>query len=420
MVERRERRTAKRAAAMALAAAALAAAAPAAAQGSVRAWGMGGAHTAAARGLDAVEWNCANLAAGGGAELGLASAAVDLANNSFTLDRYNEVTGATLDEADKERLLGDVPADGLRLAADLRASLLGLRLGGLALTVSALGGGGGTLDRDFLDLALMGNEPGQALAFDRTRGEAWAVGAVTLSAARPLWSAGGAALAAGVNLRWLRGIREAHVEAAGGSLRTDLAGVSGEAEAVWLTAEGGRGWAGDAGLMLQAPGGWTFGLAADNLAGGVTWDRGVERHVWSARADTLSLADDDLEARIADSDTSYAAGPYRTHLPRRLRLGASREAGPLLLAVDVARDLETRPATPGLTTVSAGLQWSLLSWLQPRVGASLGDPATRGGAVGLGLRLGPWRLDLAARSRGALWGADARGLALAAGSRLEF
>ena len=46
------------------------------AQGGVRAWGLGGALTAAARGLEAVQYNPANLALDRGTSLGLASAAV--------------------------------------------------------------------------------------------------------------------------------------------------------------------------------------------------------------------------------------------------------------------------------------------------------------------------------------------------------
>ncbi len=82
------------------------------AQGSIRAWGMGGALTASSRGLDAVEFNPANLALTQGTNVGLAGVALDVNNNALSLDRYNEITGSYLNESDKEQLLDDIPDSG--------------------------------------------------------------------------------------------------------------------------------------------------------------------------------------------------------------------------------------------------------------------------------------------------------------------
>ena len=418
----RHRRPLHPATAVLLAAALLALAGAAAAQGSVRALAMGGAGTAAARGIEAVAWNPANLALArpAGFQVGLFSAAADFSNNSFSLKRYNEYTGATLSNTDKEILLGDIPDGGFSLNATASASALGVASGPFAISFQGRAGGSGTLDKDFFDLVLMGNEIDQDFRFDDTDGEAYAVGSVTLSAARPVLTSRTYRLSAGVNLRYLRGIYDFSDVTATGGLVTSLSGAEGSAEAGYRTATGGAGYAVDLGLALQAPRGWTFGLAVDNGLSSVTWDRGTERHVWSAAGDSLTATTDDFDAVTTDSDTSYAIGAYDTSLPRRLRLGASNRLGPVSFAVDLARDLGERAGDVGGTEIAAGVAWPALGWLEPRAGVALGGAGGERAAIGLGLKLGPWRWDIAVANRGRLWPDDTRGLAVATGSRLDF
>lgn len=391
------------------------------AQGSARAWGMGGAATATARGLDAVDWNPANLAlARPGFSLGLASLAADLHNNAFTLSRYNEISGATLTTADKQRLLQDIPAGGFAVQAEMRAAAGGLGVGNAALTFAVLGGGTGRMAKDFFDLVLMGNPIDRAFTFDGTGGEGYAIGAATLSAGVPLSTGFRTRLCAGANLRYLRGLYEFHFEEATGGLVTTMDGIAGDARASYVTASGGVGWAVDLGLTLQAPRGWTLGLACDNVRSAMDWNGDPQRRTWTARADSLNASREDLDALVAGSDTNVAVAPYRTTLPRRLRLGASNTYGPLLVALDVAQGLENRAGTTTRTEFRTGLEWGPCSWLLPRVGAALGGGAGRGASAGLGLRVGPWRLDVAAVNRGRFWPRDTKGLGIAAQTRLEF
>ena len=184
---------------------------PARAQSPVRAWGMGGAGGAVARGLEAVTYNPANLAFSNGSSVGLAGAAVAVQNNALSLDRYNEITGAHLDEAAKAQLMSDIPEDGFSLDADVRASALGFQFGSFALTAGAIGTGYGNLDKDYFDVVLYGNPVGQTVDFSNTWGEGSAMGAATASFGTKLFSLGGASLGAGVNVRYLHGLDEMHV-----------------------------------------------------------------------------------------------------------------------------------------------------------------------------------------------------------------
>ncbi len=394
---------------------------PALGQGQVRAMGLSGAFTAASRGLDAVDWNPANLALGTaeGLSIGLASVAVDMNNNAFSLARYNEVSGAVLTDADKQRLLDDIPDEGFILDANVRASALGVQAGPFAVTVQGIAGGSGILDKDFFDLILMGNEIGQSFTFENTDGEAYAVGAATLSWATPVVTRRAYRLSAGVNARYLYGLYDFTVEEASGGITADMDGVRGEANASVLTSRGGSGYAVDAGLALQLPRGWTVGLAVSNVSSRLTWDKDVERRVWSARGDSITMSSDDIDAHITESDTTYAAAAYARDLPSVVRLGASTDWGPLLVACDVWRGMEKRAGVSDKLALDVGLEWRLLSWLQPRVGLGFGGEVRRS-AAGLGLKLGPVRWDIAAANRGQLVPEDTKGLAFASGLALDF
>jgi len=383
--------------------------------------GLSGAYTGACRGLDAVDWNPANLAldASGGFSLGIASVSVDLSNNAFSLARYNEISGAVLTEADKREILSEIPGEGFILDANARASALGLRAGPLALTFQGIAGGTGTLDRDFFDLILLGNEIGQSFSFEDTDGEAYAVGAATLSFGTPVITRRAFRLSAGVNARYLHGIYDITVEEADGGITADMDGVRGEASAAMLTSQGGRGYAVDAGLALQLPRGWTLGLAVSNVSSRLTWDREVERRVWSARGDSITATTDDIDAHITESDTTYAAPAYARSLPAVVRLGACNAFGPFLVACDVSRGIEKRAGVSDKLAVDVGVEWRLLSWLQPRCGVGFGGEVRRA-AAGLGLNLGAVRWDLAAANRGQFVPGDSKGLALASGLALDF
>jgi len=389
------------------------------AQSLARSWAMGGAGAACSRGMAAVAANPANLAFSRGVTLNLAGAAVDLHNNAFSLARYNEFSGATLDDADKQRLLADIPAEGFALDGEVQASALGLQIGHFALSSRAFAAGRGNLDKDFFDLVLFGNEVGETVSFDDTWGEGHAVGAATLSFGQPIASGGFGRLALGVNASYLRGLYEVHVEEAGGQVTTAFDEISGDASATAVTSDGGTGYALDLGLSLLTPGGWSFGVAMDNVTSSLTWDGTPERHVFSVTAADLNAGQDDFDTAVVDSDTSFAVASYTTTLPSRLRAGAAHDSGRLLLAADVVQG--TRDGAGASTTprFSFGLEWRPFGLLTPRAGFALGGAAGNAISGGLGLNLTVLRLDLAVMSRGGFNPNDTRGLGFAVGMQLR-
>ncbi len=390
------------------------------AQGSVRSWGMGGTGTATARGLDAVSYNPANLAFSEGFNLGLATAAVDIHNNSISLDRYNEITGAHLDTADKEQLLGDIPDGGFKLDADVRASVFGLQSGSFALTFNALGAGSGNLDKDYFDLVLFGNQLGETVDFSNTYGEGYAMGSAALSYGGVLRTGERSRLSYGLSAKYLQGAYEMHVEDAYGSLHTGLEEITGQAYVSTISSEGGHGYGLDLGLALQAPNGWTLGLAMENLYTKVTWDQNVEAREFRVDASDINALNDDLDNAVVDSDTTYAADSYSTTLPRQMRLGAANRFGAFDVAFDYVQGFENRGVASTTPRFHLGTEWWLTGIVQPRFGMSVGGIAGTGVSAGLGVRLGFWRIDMAAVSRGGLNPNQTKGVGFAMGTSLEF
>ncbi|MCP4572695.1 MAG: conjugal transfer protein TraF [bacterium] len=389
--------------------------------GDARSLAMGGACTASARGLDAATANPAFLAHTEGMSIGLAGGTVDLQNNSFTLARYNELSGKTLTEADKAEIMADIPVEGFGVDARADFGGVGMTQGSFAMTTSAVGAGDGRLDKDFFDLVLFGNVPGETVDFSSTDGEAFGVARASLSYGVPVGEFAGGELSVGATGSYLYGIYEVHVEEAYGRITTSMTEIEGEAFAAAITAEGGAGYGLDLGVGWRSPGGaWSLGLALDNAFATIAWDGNVERREYRIDATDLNAQTDDFDQVVVDSDTTYAVPGYSTDLPRRVRLGAAWDLPGLTLAADYVQGLENRAGTSTVPRIDLGAEWRPVGALSPRVGASLGGGLDPGLAAGLGIKVAFFQLDLAVMQRGGLGEANGKGLGAGASTRLVF
>lgn len=389
--------------------------------GDARSLAMGGACTAAARGLDAATANPAFLAHSEGLHIGLAGGTVDMQNNSLTLARYNELSGKTLTEADKAEIMDEIPLEGFGVNAQADFGGIGMSSGNFAMTTSAVGAGDGRLDKDFFDLVLFGNVPGETVDFSSTDGEAFGLARASLSYGVPVGVLAGGELSVGATGSYLYGIYEVHVEEAYGHITTSMTEITGEAYAAAITAEGGEGYGLDLGVGWQsAGGGLSLGLALDNAFATINWDGTVERSEYRLDAADLNAQTDDFDQVVVDSDTTYAVAGYSTDLPRAVRLGAAWDVADFTLAADWVQGLEDRAGTSTDPRFNLGAEWRPVGALAPRVGASLGGGLDPGLAAGLGVKLAFFQLDLAVMQRGGLGETNGKGLGAGASTRLVF
>ncbi len=185
------------------------------------------------------------------------------------------------------------------------------------------------------------------------------------------------------------------------------------------SARGGSGYGLDLGVAGQK-GGWQRGASLDNVVGSIQWDTGTQQRQMLLTAAAVSLTNGDLSKAVSNADTTFATDGYTTTLPRQARLGAARQVGSFLVAADYVQGFTAQGLASNHPLVSTGVEWRPVSFCQPRVGFSSGGERGNSVSAGLGLKLGPWRIDAAAVSRTGLAPGDNKGLAVAFGSQLEF
>jgi len=386
-----------------------------------RSQGLCNASTASSRGLESIAWNPANLVidTGSGFEVILPSLAIDAGNNSFSLNRYNEISGAVLTNADKLEILSDIPDGGLSMDLNANAVLLGLRKGNMALTFQGAGSGYGTIDKDVVDLVLMGNEINQEFRFEDTDAQGHGIAKATFSYAKPLITNKVYRLSAGINTHYLHGIYGFDIASADGSIITEVSGINGSASAEYMTAKGGSGYAVDLGLCLQAPRGWTFGLAVQNVAGSMNWDTDIERHLWSATADSITILSDDISDNVTTTETETVGQAWSENPAGIVRAGCSKMFGQFLCSADVSKYLVKRSGQQNTPELSLGCELGS-RFIQPRLGVAVGGPASQRAAAGLGLNVGSAHLDVAVATAGGFANQDSQGLAIASSMIVRF
>jgi len=399
----------------------VAAAAPAAlAQAEVRAMGVGGAWTAMSRGLESVTYNPANLQLGREHFLFLGvDAAFGLQTNSFALDMYNSYSGEFITTQDKLDILAEIPDEGMVLDFGTQTSLFGAAVGPFALSLQAIANMKGTIDKDLFNLVMLGNDLDQTFVFDDTDAAGSALAAATISYALPLYTSLDYRVVGGVNYRYLMGFANFEVEDAVGNLSTYMHGFEGSASGSAVTAEGGSGHAIDFGVSVQAPRGWTFGMALSNMSSNITWDEETERHEFTVAFDSLSSATEDIDEAVADNDTTYAIGSYDTKLPKVLRIGASNVWRDFTYGIDLEMGLDDEPGSAKKTALNMGCEWQAFGWLRPRLGMGFGGRYSGHSSIGLGIYLGPLHIDWAVANRGRIMPGDTKGLATGLGVSLR-
>ena len=173
---------------------------------SARSVAMGGAYIGLAHGYDAAKYNPANLGfieyRTTGVEL--AGVGTSISNNSFTLDDYNNYTGAYLTSKDKADILGKIPSEGLKLAIDAEATALGFSTGPWALTTTGTASAAINLNKTIVDLILNGNAVADTLSIQGSYSDAVGYASVAFSYGREVGRWGSKRLSVGATARYLR------------------------------------------------------------------------------------------------------------------------------------------------------------------------------------------------------------------------
>jgi hypothetical protein len=388
---------------------------------SARSLGMAGSYILESSNCEAATANPANLALPGNKHftLKLVSVSGRVANNAFSLADYNKYNGAYLTERDKQDILAKIPGTGLDIDFKGGASALSFSAGSVALTTEVIGGGKGTLPKDPIELALMGNKIGQPVSADGSGGQGWSAVVVGISYGRKIMAAQGWDIAAGVSIKYLQGLAYFSAEGLSAQAVTLTTGFSGSGGMTTVQSLGGRGYAFDLGFTAQGEHA-QYGLVFKNLLASLKWDRELEKTVYTFHFDNITVENSGEDSLWTSEDHKVAISSLQSRPPLEIQLGASRRFGSLLTAASVTQGFEKSAFVSKNPRFACGVEYQPIGLLALRSGIAVGGNDNLSAGFGLGLGLGPLHLDLAYASASRLvpWGG--KGGQFAVSTILEF
>ena len=390
-------------------------------QSSARSVAMGGAYTALARGTDAGKFNPANLGLTDYREFGVevVGLGVNISNNSFTLSDYNKYTGAILTDEDKAYILDQIPMEGLRLNADARAGALSVAYGPYAFNITGVAVADVNMSKDIFELVFNGNIFADTISVDGSYSDMYSYAAAGFSYGMPVYESGTRQLAVGATFKYIRGIAVEEVVELEGLAATYAAGFAGEGRVIARTATGGRGYALDIGAVLQINDNYTVGARLENLLGSISWNSETEEHGYIFSFDTMTV-DNMSDDYVVSDDYTRNIGSFSTRLPATLTVGFARTTGSLIWAVDWQQGLGRKPGISTTPLISAGIEYSLLSFLPLRTGFTTGGDRNTTLSFGTGFKSNPIYLDLAIVTGTSISGYSSKGLNFAISTGLHF
>jgi hypothetical protein len=363
-------------------------------------------------------------------------------NDNFT-DANRLIT-----EADKDKILKDIPGAGLRINMDFDPRFaLGLPLnGGVAFPISAWGlssavtvglntGFEAEIPKDMIELMLKGNDFNKPYDIADWDGAGWGVFSLNLAAAKP----------------WMPGQLKPYLDefTAGGTFKV-LGGAYGETQrsgGTLLVEPQGADL--DFNMITRAAGGYGFGL--DLGVAGVTKDRKLtfsagllnflDYMSWgiSPKQDSVFATANDMKVTSifdgegiedaldnedvdGDGDADFHKElddkAFSRSLPAMLRLGAAYQLQPKLTLVgNYDQAFSSGFGVEATPRLALGAEYRLVDWFPTRFGLTLGG---RSSGSSLGFAFGPFNLghaqfevlDLALVNRGGMLPGASKGTAI--------
>jgi hypothetical protein len=388
---------------------------------SARSLAMGGAYTSLARGVDAARYNPANLGFASHQQRGVEfiGIGVNISNNAFSLNDYNNYTGAVLSTEDKAEILGKIPEDGLNLAADVEATALAVSYGQFVFQSSGVGEADVNLNKDILELVLEGNTVGQQVEMTGSYSDAVGYVSFGLSYGQPVYTSGTRQLSVGGTVKYLRGLGVEQIVELEGAANTLVTGFTGQGRIIARTAEGGSGYAVDLGAALRLDDSYTAGVRVSNFLSSISWSNNTEEHGYLFEFDTMTV-DNMGDDFVVSDDYSIDIDNFSTSLPSSMNVGFAKTSGQFLWAVDWQQGFRRGAGASTKPRLSVGGEYWLISQLPLRAGVATGGNRYTGFSMGTGFYSAGFHLDLAVVTGTSVTVYSAKGLHFAVSTGLQF
>ncbi|MGH1365399.1 MAG: hypothetical protein ACRBF0_17690 [Calditrichia bacterium] len=402
-----------------------------------RAAGMAFSTAASARGLSSVGVNPAalGLKTPYNYELNLFSGIGGFNNNSFTKDQYDRyfTTGDELFDADIEDILNSIDEEGVRADVDGRATALAIYAGNISLSFFAQGTGYLNIPKAAFELPLQGNSgTGRVYDFDNADGNGWIGFGMKMGGGLPLpvenvsWLD---EMALGLNLTLFSAEEYGGIEKGTGRLEDyDLTNnqpfINVDAELNTRESAGGRGLGVDAGFIMVVSKKLTFGVALNNAFSQVSWTERNEKRIFILSADSLSLPNRVSDSLVTQTDSTFLIDDFDTNLPRVLDVALGFQPNEKVnLSVEYEQGFDKNMGGTKKPRLGIGVEVCPIKQVPLRAGLSMGGKTGTSLALGLGLDLKYWILDVAFLNHAGsvlIPSKESKGITLAATTRFRF
>jgi len=389
---------------------------------SARAVAMGGAHMGLAKGVYAPLYNPGNIGINDFRQTGLelAGAGIEIRNNSFTLDDYNQYTGAFLSDEDKSAILGKIPSEGFRVSAIAEAGAVTLSLGSFVFSFNGCAATETDINKDVLSVLFDGNELNQSVNLNGNYSEAIAYASAGISYGRSIYKSGTRQIGLGATVKYIRGIAYEKITEIKGDVITLETGFEGEGTMIAQTATGGNGFGIDIGATLKFNDNYAAGITFENLLSNIGWSNDTQEHYYNFHFDTLTLDNMDDDSIVVSDDYSEDIVGFSSKLPAIMKIGVANTSGKLIWAVDWIQGFKPAAGSSSKPRISAGVEYRLINLLPLRCGYSLGGGRSSALSGGFGIDLGLYYLDIAVANHSLFRMSSTKGMHVAVSTGLLF
>ena len=401
-----------------------------------RAAGMGFSNSADTRGLEQVGGNPATLALPHSAnfEFNLFSGSASFSNNGLSKEVYDRyfTTGNTLSKADKDFIISQIPEDGLSGNFSAKVNTFAVFMPKFSLSISGVGNGYFNIPREVAEIGLYGTaEPGRRYDFSNADGAGWGGVALATGLALPakfLQFGLFDYAAVGLTARYIIAMQYAEIVDANGyfqgpdfhNLNLDFEGALN-----MRRAGGGSGFGYDFGVVFQSAQKLTVSAAVLNAMGTINWQTDPKIYQYAVYTNDFTLNeatfDNNSDSLIVTNDTSFVTDAFSTRIPAILDLGVSYY---LTKKLQVTGEFE-KAFSEGMgirpyTRFAVGSEFTGIPLLPLRAGVSFGGRQGFSAAMGFGLNLKYWFVDVGIINHGGFAGKNSRGYTVAATTRFRF
>lgn len=388
---------------------------------SARAVALGSAYTSLAKGIDAARFNPANLGIKSHRQSSIefAGFGANINNNSFTLDDYNQYTGAFLTDDDKSIILDKIPNEGLKVSIEAEASAVGLSTGSFAFTTSGVVIADINLNKDIMELILNGNTYADTINITGSYSEGYAYASAGISYGKTLYKSGFRQLSIGTTYKYIKGFGIEKVVELDGMMATFATGFEGNGKAIIHKSEGGSGYAVDLGAALQISSQYTVGATIKNFLSSITWNQNNEEIGYIFNFDTMTV-DNMGDDFITSDDYTIPIGDFKSTLPSSLNVGFAKTSGKTLWALEWEQGFSSQTGVSTEPRLSAGIELNQLGFIPIRFGIGTGGNKNTAISFGSGLHLSVFHIDFAIVTGNSFSGGSSKGANFALTTGLYF